>query len=235
MDTNIVHESMGLASPGLYFMLCKRLLVTNVTQVVAGEQGRERMNLPSALFHLKRLEWGCFNFRNRAFFLTNDGDNLSGIELVLLSGFPQSFFFFFMAFPSVSWSLGPSGLIEQSRRDCEPVSPHGAEASVVFALLWVCADACGHIVIHRGWEWDRVLILLSLVENDLIPLETGVEATNPREFAGAGVPEISWGWEEKRHNTWKPRRSSRMLNLDGALEPREGRPGTRVTAVCGVV
>lgn len=56
MDTNIVHESMGLASPGLYFMLCKRLLVTNVTQVVAGEQGRERMNLPSALFHLKRLE-----------------------------------------------------------------------------------------------------------------------------------------------------------------------------------
>lgn len=95
MDTNIVHESMGLASPGLCFMLCKRLLVTNVRQAVAGEQGRERMNLPSALFHLKRLEWGCFNFRDRAFFLTNDGDNLSGIELVLLSGFPQPFFFFF--------------------------------------------------------------------------------------------------------------------------------------------
>ena len=109
------------------------------------------------------------------------------------------------------------------------------QASDVFALLWVCADACGHIVIHRGWEWDRVLILLSLVENDLIPLETGVEATNPREFAGAGVPEISWGWEEKKHNTWKLRCSSRMLDLDAALEPKEGRPGTRVTALGGVI
>ena len=101
MDTNIVHESMGLASSGLYFMLCKRLLGTNVRQAVAGEQGKERMDLPSALFPLRRLERGCFNFRARVFFLTNDGDNLSEIELVLLSGFPQPcfcFFFFLLSF-----------------------------------------------------------------------------------------------------------------------------------------
>ena len=101
MDTNIVHESMGLASSGLYFMLCKRLLGTNVRQAVAGEQGKERMDLPSALFPLRRLERGCFNFRARVFFLTNDGDNLSEIELVLLSGFPQPcfcFFFFWLSF-----------------------------------------------------------------------------------------------------------------------------------------
>lgn len=147
MDTNIVHESVGLASPGLYFMLRKRLLVTNVRQAVAGEQGKERMNLPSALFHLKRLERGCFNFRARAFFLTNDRDNLSGIELVLLSAFPQPcFFFFFFGFPSVSWSLGLSGLLEQSRRDCEPVSLSSGIGCVCPAVslcrcLWSHSDA----------------------------------------------------------------------------------------------
>ena len=147
MDTNIVHESKGLASPGLYFMLRKRLLVTNVRQAVAGEQGKERMDLPSALFHLKRLERGCFNFRTRAFFLTNDGDNLSGIELVLLSGFPQPWFFVgFFGFPSVSWSLGPSGLLEQSRRDCEPVSLSSGIGCVCPAVslcrcLWSLSDS----------------------------------------------------------------------------------------------
>lgn len=144
MDTNIVHESMGLTSPGLYFMWRKRLLVTNGIWDGGWARRGEDESPVCILFHFEEARVSIFYFRVRAFFLANDWDNLSGIE-------------FFFGFPWVPWSAGPSGLLEQSWGNCDwPPSPHGVQASALFALLWICADGSGHVLIHRWWAWDRV-------------------------------------------------------------------------------
>ena len=134
------------------FLLCKGQM--KLVKYVPGQTHPARAPAPwhtcsgpGMMFPLRRLERGCFNFRARVFFLTNDGDNLSEIELVLLSGFPQPcFFFFFFGFPSVSWSLGLSGLLEQSRRDYEPVSLSSGIGCVCPAVslcrcLWSHSDS----------------------------------------------------------------------------------------------
>lgn len=90
MDTNIVHESMGLTSPGLYFMWRKRLLMTNGVWDGGWARRGEDESPICILFHFEEARVSIFYFRVRAFFLANDWDNLSGIEW---------FFFFFFWFP----------------------------------------------------------------------------------------------------------------------------------------
>lgn len=80
MDTNIVHESMGLTSPGLYFMWRKRLLMTNGVWDGGWARRGEDESPICILFHFEEARVSIFYFRVRAFFLANDWDNLSGIE-----------------------------------------------------------------------------------------------------------------------------------------------------------